>query len=208
MKYVKLFEAEDYVGTHSAPTKQDAPMYDLLSSETYADDIYSSQALKMYGLGNSYDSNSISIIQQAKGKPNYKVKIYRTIPSFNQDLEKKLKDILFVINYKVKFRFFPHNNKIVDEVEKKYESEKDYDKTRQLMFDDLVNQYDNLKLQLKNISKGLKINSGDWVSISKEYSIEHGKSNLGSKFKILSKTVPAKTLFTDGNSIHEWGYQP
>ena len=47
-------------------------MYDLTG--TYDNDIYSFDAVRLYGLGNSYDSFSISIIQQAKGKPHYKVK--------------------------------------------------------------------------------------------------------------------------------------
>lgn len=52
----------------------------------------------------------------------------------------------------------------------------------------------------------IKINSGDWVTINPAYAKEHGQSNLNNKFKIITKTVKAKNLFTDGNSIHEWGY--
>ena len=53
-----------------------------------------------------------------------------------------------------------------------------------------------------------KINAGDWVTPSRSYAKEHGEGNLNNKFKIISKTVPAKHLHTDGNSIHEWGYHP
>ena len=56
------------------------------------------------------------------------------------------------------------------------------------------------------LNKNFKINSGDWVTINKEYAIEHGKSNLRNKYKIIQKTVLASQLYTDGNSIHEWGY--
>lgn len=54
------------------------------------------------------------------------------------------------------------------------------------------------------------IKRGDWVTPSKEYAKEHGESNLGGKgkYKIASMRVPAKHLYTDGNSIHEWGYHP
>ena len=52
----------------------------------------------------------------------------------------------------------------------------------------------------------LIINSGDWVTIYRPYAKEHGMSSLRGKYKILSMTVPAKNLFTDGNSIYEWGY--
>ena len=54
--------------------------------------------------------------------------------------------------------------------------------------------------------KSNTINPGDWVTASKEYATQHGKG-LG-KYKLLSKIVPAKTLFTNGDSIHEWGYDP
>ena len=52
------------------------------------------------------------------------------------------------------------------------------------------------------------INSGDWVTINKKYAILHGESTLQGQYKIITKIVPAKTLYTDGNSIHEWGYNP
>lgn len=50
------------------------------------------------------------------------------------------------------------------------------------------------------------IYSGDWVTISRAYAKEHGKSNLNGKYKIISKLVHPRDIYTDGNSIHEWGY--
>ena len=35
-----------------------------------------------------------------------------------------------------------------------------------------------------------------------------GEAHLNGKYKIISKSVPAKHLFTDGNSVHELGYDP
>ncbi len=52
------------------------------------------------------------------------------------------------------------------------------------------------------------INPKDWVTISKEYAKSHGESVLKGDYKIVSKKVQAKDLWTDGNSIHEWGYDP
>jgi protein-arginine kinase activator protein McsA len=52
------------------------------------------------------------------------------------------------------------------------------------------------------------INSGDWVSTTEEYANEHGEAVLDNDFKVISKVVPAYTLYTDGGSIHEWGYNP
>lgn len=136
-RWSRIFkEIEDYVGMHSAPTKDNSPMHDL--SETYPDDIYSREALRLYGQGEPGDSMAISIIQSARNKPKLKVKVYRAIP--------------------------------------------------------------------KNLKSS--INNGDWVSITKQYATDHGTSHLGGKgnFQIISKTVYASQLYTDGNSIQEWGY--
>jgi hypothetical protein len=56
--------------------------------------------------------------------------------------------------------------------------------------------------------KGSSINKGNWVTVSKEYAKNHGVNNLNNKFKIISKVVSSRDLFTDGNSIVEWGYDP
>lgn len=52
------------------------------------------------------------------------------------------------------------------------------------------------------------INAGDWVSLTREYAVDHGDGALGSDFRIVSKKVKASDVLTDGNSIHEWGYSP
>jgi hypothetical protein len=52
----------------------------------------------------------------------------------------------------------------------------------------------------------LVINNGDWVTLSKQYAKEHGEGALNGKYKVISKKVPARKLFTDGNSIQEFGY--
>ena len=57
-------------------------------------------------------------------------------------------------------------------------------------------------------AKSAAISAGDWVTPTKEYAIQHGESNLQGQYRIISKKVPAKHLWTDGNSIHEWGYDP
>lgn len=52
------------------------------------------------------------------------------------------------------------------------------------------------------------INSGDWVTTNREYAKGHGESALGRKYIIVSKRVKARELYTEGNSIFEWGYSP
>lgn len=52
------------------------------------------------------------------------------------------------------------------------------------------------------------INPGDWVSISRQYAVEHGESALNGKYHLTKRMVPARELFTAGDSIHEWGWSP
>lgn len=57
--------------------------------------------------------------------------------------------------------------------------------------------------------KGIKdIHPGDWVTINKNYARDHGEGRLEGNYTILTKIVSAKDLYTDGNSIHEFGYDP
>ena len=60
----------------------------------------------------------------------------------------------------------------------------------------------------KDTPKGTRINPGDWVGIHKGYVREHGHAALGGQFRILQKTVPLRHVFTAGDSINEWGYDP
>ena len=53
-----------------------------------------------------------------------------------------------------------------------------------------------------------KIVPGDWVTIDRRYAKDHGESALNGKYKIIQKTVQARELFTNGDSIFEWGYDP
>lgn len=57
----------------------------------------------------------------------------------------------------------------------------------------------------KNITD---INEGDWVTLSKDYAKTHGESVLGGDYKIVQKKVKAKDLWTNADSIHEFGYFP
>ncbi len=58
----------------------------------------------------------------------------------------------------------------------------------------------------KNVQGG--INPGDWVTPIRAYATEHGNDNLMRNFRIVSKLVHARDLFTSGNSWLEWGYDP
>ena len=52
------------------------------------------------------------------------------------------------------------------------------------------------------------INAGDWVTLSKDYAKNHGEAVLDNDYKIISKKVKAKDLWTNADSIHEFGYWP
>lgn len=56
----------------------------------------------------------------------------------------------------------------------------------------------------RNVPQNVKeINSGDWITLSKEYAINHNPEG-----KVLSKKVKVSDVFTDGNDIYEQAYFP
>lgn len=51
------------------------------------------------------------------------------------------------------------------------------------------------------------LQAGDWVSTSEAYARRHGsQENAADDWPVMRYAVPAKTLYTDGNSVNEWGY--
>jgi len=63
----------------------------------------------------------------------------------------------------------------------------------------------------KDIKK-IGINNGDWVTTIKSYAEDHAYTGYGAmgneSGKVISKTVKAKDIYTNGDSIMEWGYAP
>lgn len=57
-------------------------------------------------------------------------------------------------------------------------------------------------------SAGDSIHPGDWVTVNPDYAKQHGESALEGDYKVVSRLVTAKDIFTNGDSIHEWGYRP
>jgi hypothetical protein len=55
---------------------------------------------------------------------------------------------------------------------------------------------------------GDNINKGDWVTTVRSYATDHGEGALMGEYKILEKIVKAKDIFTNGDSIFEFGYSP
>jgi hypothetical protein len=52
------------------------------------------------------------------------------------------------------------------------------------------------------------INPGDWVTPNRDYAVRHGESTLLGDYEIAEAEAKAGDLYTDGNSIHEWGWWP
>jgi hypothetical protein len=211
--YLHLLSENDYRGQHTAPDRESgAPLYNLTLNGIYPNDIYSFKAKDYYSTGSSYDGLTIDIIQSYKDKKKKSITIYRAIPDLNKDINKKIKDILYFFSYKDRYKFFPMSidkgriiHPILYSIENKYPYEDyDYEERKKLIIQDLENELTTLRSQLK---KPLKINKGDWVSITKQYAKDHGESALDN-YKIITKTVSSQHIFTNGDSIHEWGYDP
>lgn len=189
----------EYLGDHTAPDKSDSSMDDVSDS---LPDIYSDKGYKYYGNIGLDSYSMVSLVKSVEGEPRESVKIYRAVPDINYDITVKIKELNNIWNYHHKFGFFPVNNKLVDSLELEFKHIKGYEELQKAVLLEIEEQINELLDQKK---KGLKINKGDWVTPSLLYAKEHGQSNLD-KFKIATKTVKASELYTDGNSIFEWGY--
>ena len=61
----------------------------------------------------------------------------------------------------------------------------------------------------RSVPKGItQFNKGDWVSLTRDYAIDHGDANLGGQYDILEMKVRARDIFTNGDSLDEWGWAP
>ena len=60
----------------------------------------------------------------------------------------------------------------------------------------------------KDVPTKEALNMGDWVTLDRQYAKEHGEGALNNDYKIVKKSVKARDLFTNGDSIYEMGYDP
>lgn len=190
-----LFEGEDYRGVHRAPGKSNgAPLWDV-TKDVYPDDIYTlpvATAARYYGANEAGDIAVMSIIQSYHNKPNRKIKIYRSVPAM-KSIEEEIEELEGYLKQMLRRGRAP--------------------KGVSMTYDELSARRDKLKKDLErgDVSRPSKIediNPGDWVSIYRPYVVEHGEAALGGEYKVLSKVVYARDLYTDGNSMYEWGWDP
>lgn len=186
--------SQDYMGEHQAPTKHSgAPMHNLTG--IYPDDIYSSNASQLYSSGEAYDSEVLNIIRAVRNKPKAKVKVYRAVP-LTQSTQEQISDLENQKRHILKTGKLPPATAKTTTLNKS------------AYYDIISDKLDSLKSKPPTESPKLSIEQGNWVALSKHYAVDHGKNHLNGKYRILSKLVPASTLYTDGNSIQEWGYDP
>lgn len=183
---------DDYRGEHQAPHASDgysSPIYDMTNS--FGDDIYTSNAVRYYGTGDPKDSLAVHIIQTLRNKPNATLKIYRAMPKVLTTSE-KIDELEKHKAYVMKYGKLP---KGIDN----WQSASQY-------YEFISDEIERLKGVPENDQKQNQINDGDWVTTIRQYAVDHGKAHLGGKFKILSKTVKAKNVYGNGDSIFEFGY--
>jgi len=189
-----LFEDVAYHGEHEAPGPTDgAPLHDLTINGIYPPDVYTmslGDVVRHYGHGEVGDTQCFSLTLGLRNKPKSKVKIYRAVP-YLKTKEVEISELEDLKKKVIRFGRTASPN---------------------MSYDQIVDKLDALRSDIK---KGIadpenvtKINPGDWVTISRSYAVEHGHAALNGKYQILSKTVAANQLYTDGNSIQEWGWNP
>jgi hypothetical protein len=191
----KNLNEDDYRGQHQAPNKSDSPLYDVTLNGDYPEDIYDYKTpVRYYGDGFAYDNISLAIIRALHNKPNKQVKIYRAVPKVITNQEK-------IVDYEKQMKYILKYGKLPVGVDN-WKNSSEY-------YNFLSAEIEKLKQIPQDENDKTTINSGDWVTINLAYAKEHGESQLGrGKYKILTKTVPARDVYTDGNSMHEWGYVP
>lgn len=198
--------AVDYRMEHQAPDHESGSSIHNLGG-TYPEDFYGPHGAEYYGhygQNNPMDVASVNLIQGLRGKPNASVKIYRAVPKdlLNQELIANYEKQKAAIQRRGRIPTSAFGTKVNGvEISKGMNSSAYYD----LLYAE-VNRLKALPEQPEQTKT--QINPGDWVTINRAYAKEHGDSQLNGRYKILSKTVKAKDIFTDGNSVHEWGYDP
>jgi hypothetical protein len=192
-------KVDDYAGNHTPPmSNSGAPGHDLTGGgEVYPDDVYT-HGRQYYGSGEPrMDSQTFSVIDSMKGRPNKQVTIYRAVPYEKTPTEQINVIEKQLAKYQAR-RIVPaewggSRTAIGDE---------------QGFYDWATSEVDRLKTMPETGGEKFGINQGDWVTVNRAYAKDHGEGTLQGKYKIVSKKVYARDIFTNGDSPHEWGYDP
>ncbi|NLD50676.1 MAG: hypothetical protein GX660_26335 [Clostridiaceae bacterium] len=89
---------DDYRMMHEAPTNDgyNAPLHDI--TKIYPKDIFSSNGVRYYGDGESYDYESMRAIERAKDKPDKRIRVYRAVPKNIKDERVRVGDWITLSN--------------------------------------------------------------------------------------------------------------
>jgi len=181
-----------YRGGHTAPEPSySAPLSNLKG--TYPDDFYGPNGFKYYAEGDGEGAASVySKVVALQGRDRAPVTVYRAVP-YDKTIPEQIAEIEQQMAAYMKRGTVPAGAALKGSA-----------------------WYENASRMKERLASAeqtqqpetLTINPGDWVTPSRAYAREHGMAALNGKFKIISKTARAGELFTDGNSILEWGYYP
>jgi hypothetical protein len=167
-------------------------MHDLKGM--FPDDFYGPDGLRLYG--SIYDAmgvEAVDLMRRMHGRPKAGVKVYRAIPYEPNRVEQ----IAFIERCKYEWL----RREKVPEGAPEAPAGVRY-------FDHLCDELERLTALPEEPRQARpQIHPGDWVTPIRAYAKEHGEANLNNRFKIISQTVPASSLYTDGD-VTEWGYWP
>jgi len=188
-------ETEDYRGGHQAPRRNDdvgAPLHD--TTGVYPADLYSPKGLHYYGdATDPIDQESYRHTVRLKGKPEAPVRVYRAVPHEPSSQEKLAK-------LESDMAAYQRRKKLPNDAGTTNGSQ---------WYNNAYDLREKLRTQPNESAPSIAaINPGDWVTPSRAYAKLHGDGVLRGKYKILSKMVKAKDVFTNGDSLNEWGYDP
>lgn len=158
------------------------------------------------------NNNLDDVIANAKGEDvnnDYRSSHEAPGPHFGNQLHDVTKDMYPKDFYGPNgFRYYADTGEKIDR--KSYELVKSYkDKpNKEVMIHRAVPTKVWEEAQKKENPIDHMIRKGDWVTINKDYAKQHGESVLNDDYKIASKSVPASHVWTNADSIHEFGYYP
>lgn len=168
-----------------------SPAYDVSKAFPELYSMSFAQALQAYGDGSDADAEALQIVKLLRNNPNAKVKIYRAV---EKGLRQNISDL------RRDSRYIRQNKSTPPWADVPPHSRDEYTTY-------VESQLSNLR-SVENADIKPTIGVRDWVTITRRYAEDHGELAIPNGYTIITKTVLAKDLFTDGNSIHEWGYDP
>jgi hypothetical protein len=136
------------------------------------------------------------------------VKVFRAVPKI-LSYQDKIKDLEAQKKYILKHgKIPPQERETAHTSNSSTYYDKIHDELEQLLQRHFPEQPPSPDDNHSSSSDKVTIYPGDWITVWRPYAVKHGQSALRGKYRILTKTVRAGDIFTNGDSIYEWGWQP